>query len=217
MKRGETPPATRRIGLFGGSFDPVHAGHLHAARAALAAFRLDRVVFVPAAESPHKIGVKLARAVDRTAMLALAIRGEERFAISTIEIDRGGRSYTSHTVRDLPRAIGEPEDCELFLIVGSDNLALLPTWRDARELLERVQPIVVHREGEPAVVLDAIEARFGRELAEKLRAGYLQLPPVVVSSSDLRARLPDGLDAGMDLDPAVAEYIRAHGLYGLKS
>ncbi|MBL8857657.1 MAG: nicotinate (nicotinamide) nucleotide adenylyltransferase [Planctomycetes bacterium] len=213
MKHAQETTPPRRVGLFGGSFDPVHAGHLHAARAALAAFRLDRVVFVPAAVSPHKVGVRLASAAHRTAMLRLAIADEPRFDVSEIEIERGGRSYTIDTVRDLPARIGAARECELFLIIGSDNLALLPTWREAEELLARVQPIIVHRAGEPAVVLDAIEARFGSGVAEKLRAGYLQLPPVVVSSTDLRARLPRGVPPGTDLPAAVAEYIRVNGLY----
>jgi len=215
MSAPTVPSARRRIGLFGGSFDPVHAGHLHAARAARAAFALDRVVFVPAAESPHKVGVRLASAAHRTAMLELALVADAQFEVSQIEIERGGRSYTIDTVRDLPARIGERDDCELYLIVGSDNLELLPTWRDARELLERVQPIVVHRSGAAQVVLEGIAAKFGRAVSEKLRAGYLELPPVVVSSTALRTRFSSGEAAGLDLDPAVAQYIREHGLYGV--
>src|SRR6187401_1771674 len=129
------PPAEpRRIGLFGGSFDPVHQGHLHAARAAAAAFRLDRVVFVPAFESPHKTGVRMASGAHRTRMLELAIAHDPTFCISLLELERGGPSYTIDTVRELPRAIGERADCALFLIVGSDNVALLPTWREAESL-----------------------------------------------------------------------------------
>lgn len=215
--RAEAPsnPAQRRIGLLGGSFDPIHVGHIHAARAALAAFALDRVVFVPAAESPHKTGVRLASGADRLAMVELAIRGEARFSSSTLELDRGGRSFTIDTVRALPGSIGERDDCALYLIIGSDNLALLPTWREASALLARVQPIVVHREGEPDVRLDAIAARFGAEVAAKLRAGYLHLPAVHASSTDVRARFA-GRDATQEaLDPLVFDYIREHGLYGI--
>lgn len=217
MKAAKPPLGARRIGLLGGSFDPVHRGHLHAARTAAAAFRLDRVVFVPAAESPHKVGVNMASGADRTAMLVLAIQGGPQFSISSIELDRGGPSYTIDTVRDLPGAIGESADCELFLIVGSDNVALLPTWREAEELLERVQPIVIHRSGDPADLLANVEARLGRALAAKLRAGYLELPPVVVSSTELREQLPQGIASGTELDPRVFEYIRKHGLYGARS
>jgi nicotinate-nucleotide adenylyltransferase len=211
------PAQVRRIGLLGGSFDPVHAGHLHAARAAAAAFGLDRVVFVPAAESPHKVGVRMESGTHRMAMIELAIAAEPKFCASSIELDRGGRSYTIDTVRELPQALGESADCALFLIVGSDNVALLPTWREAEALLERVQPIVIHRAGDPALVLSEVEARFGHALAAKLRGGYLELPPVVVSSTDLRARLASGAAAGLDLDPRVREYIRAHHLYGAPS
>ena len=209
----------RRLGLFGGSFDPVHAGHLHAARAALSAFDLDRVVFVPAAQSPHKLGRRMADGAARQAMLELAIRGEPRFCTSDLELRRGGASYTIDTVRELPSVFGEAPDVELYLIVGSDNLPGLSTWRSARELLERVQPIVVHRDGEPEALLDAIERAFGGDMAAKVRAGYLRLPPVVASSTALRGALPalaaDGRAPDVaELDPLVLDYIQAHGLYG---
>src|SRR5437773_7216660 len=113
---GIRPHRARRVGILGGSFDPIYAGHLHAARAALSAFGLDLVVFVPAAEPPHKPSRRLARGADRLAMVELAISGEPRFRASAIELERGGRSYTIDTVRDLPRKLGEREDVELFLI-----------------------------------------------------------------------------------------------------
>jgi nicotinate-nucleotide adenylyltransferase len=204
----------RRIGLFGGTFDPVHSGHLHAARRALEAFDLDRVVFVPAGRSPYKLGQPLTAGEHRLAMLERAIAGEPRFSISAIELERAGPSYTIDTVRALPRAIGEAPDVEMYLIVGSDNLPGLPGWREVHTLLERVHPIVVHREGEPDVLLDEIERDLGQSAAAKLRAGYLRLPPVVVSSTALRAGLPS-LAIGSNVLPAsVLEYIRAHGLYG---
>jgi nicotinate-nucleotide adenylyltransferase len=217
LKALKPPGGPRRIGILGGSFDPVHLGHLHAARAAAAAFELDRVVFVPAAESPHKPGVRMASGAQRTAMIELAIAGEPAFSVSPIELDRGGPSFTIDTVRDLPRAIGEREDCALYLIIGSDNVALLPTWREAEALLERVQPIVIHRVGDPASLLAEIEARFGRDIAAKVRTGYLELPPVVVSSTALREQLPLGISEGIDLDPRVFEYIRAQRLYGYRA
>ena len=209
--------AARRIGLFGGSFDPVHRGHLHAARAALAAFDLDRVVFVPAAESPHKVGRRMAGGAHRLAMLELAIAGEPRFGTSDLELARGGRSYTIDTVRALPARLGEDRDCRLYLIVGSDNVALLPTWREARALLERVQPIVVHRDGEPDRLLEAAARALPPELAAKLRAGYLRLPPFVASSTDLRARLAGGHEDPDTMPDAVSTYARTHGLYGART
>lgn len=220
MKAGDPRPRPRRIGLFGGSFDPVHAGHLHAARAAARAFELDRVIFVPAAESPHKVGVRLASGADRARMIELAIQDEPAFSVSRLELERGGRSYTIDTARDLPRAVGEPEDCEIYLVIGSDNVALLATWREADRLLERVQPVVVHRAGEPALLLAGVERRFGRAVVDKLRRGYLELPPVPVSATDVRARLARpgaGSAADLALDPRVLDYVRAHGLYGARA
>ena len=206
-----------RLGIFGGSFDPIHAGHLHAARSALAAFDLDRVVFVPAREPPHKPGRELVSGGDRIEMLRLAIAGEPRFAVHGIELERPGPSFTIDTVRTLPALLREPEGARLFLILGSDNLAGLPGWRSARELLARVQPIVVHREGDPEPAFAAIERALGAEAAAKCRAGYLALPPVEVSSTDLRARLPDLGAKALDLPRDVLDYIRRRGLYGTRA
>lgn len=218
-RAGVQDRSKRRVGVFGGSFDPVHAGHLHAARAALEAFRLDRVVFVPAARPPHKPGRDLAGGDDRLAMIRIAIAGELRFDIHDLELRREGPSYTIDTVRALPPAIGEPDDVEVFLILGSDNIPGLPDWREARALIERVQPVVIHREGDPDALLAELERRLGRDAARKVRAGYLRLPPVPVSSTDLRRRLPDSEAAGRggyEIPRAVMDYIVAHGLYGTK-
>jgi len=203
-----------RLGIFGGSFDPVHAGHLHAARAAMEAFRLDRVVFVPARHPPHKPGRELAGGADRLAMLRLAIEGEPRFRTHGLELERSGPSFTIDTVRELPALLGEAPDVELFLILGSDNLEGLATWREAAGLVERVQPIVVHRDGDVEAGFAAIERALGSRAAAKVRAGYLALPPVAASSTDLRARLP-ALGPGLvELAPRVLDLIRERGLYG---
>jgi nicotinate-nucleotide adenylyltransferase len=209
----------RRIGLFGGSFDPVHAGHLHAARAALRAFHLDRVAFVPARLSPHKPGRVLASGEDRMQMLALATAGEPRFVVLGLELEREGPSYTIDTVRALPAALGEAEDVPIYLILGSDNLVGLESWREAAALIGRVQPVVVHRSEDLGGALQQIERRLGPAVAERIRSGYLKLPPVPASSTAIRARLSSSVDPvpraeEVELAPAVHDYIRAHGLYG---
>jgi len=213
------PQPAARVGLFGGSFDPVHAGHLHAAHAALDAFALDRVVFVPARLPPHKPGRRLASGADRLAMLHLAIQGEPRFLVDGLELDRAGPSFTIDTVRALPAVLGERDDVPIYLILGSDNVEGLVSWRDAAALLERVQPVIVHREGEPRAAIEAVERALGPAAAAKLRAGYLDLPPVPVSSTGIRARIAgaSGPAAELELPPAVLAYIRRHGLYGAAS
>jgi nicotinate-nucleotide adenylyltransferase len=120
-------------------------------------------------------------------------------------------------VRALPALLGEGADASLFLILGSDNLVGLQSWRAAGELLERVQPIVVHREGEPEPALRVIERELGPEAARRIRAGYLALPPVEASSTDLRARLPALGAKDLALPARVLEYIRARGLYGTRT
>jgi len=209
--------APLRLGIFGGSFDPVHAGHLHAARSAQRAFDLDHVAFVPARVPPHKPGRELVSGEDRLEMLRLAIAGEPRFSVHGIELERPGPSFTIDTVRELPGLLGAPDGAPLFLILGSDNLAGLPTWRAAKELLARVQPIVVHREGDPEPAFGAIERALGPEAAGKCRAGYLALPPVEVSSTELRTKLPGAGSAALDLPRPVLEYIRRRGLYGTRA
>lgn len=207
----------RRIGLFGGSFDPPHAGHLHVARAARGRFGLERVVFVPAAEPPHKPGRQLVSGADRLAMLRLLLADEPGCETSDLELRRGGRSFTIDTVRALPAALGEPEDCEIYLLIGSDNLAGLPGWREARALLERVQPVVVRREGALADEIALLAPLLPEELLRKLERGALDLPPVPVSSTELRESLPGAHVDERLIPPAVLEYIRAHGLYGVRA
>jgi nicotinate-nucleotide adenylyltransferase len=204
----------RRIGLFGGSFDPVHLGHLHVAEAAERAFALDRIVFVPAAQPPHKPGRQLAPGEHRVRMLALALAGRPGWSVSELELARGGTSWTIDTVRALPREIGEADDVAIYLLIGDDNLPGLPQWREARALVERVQPVVVRRDGDAAALLEPARRALGDELARKIERGYLALEPVRVSSTELRVELPGLASDARGLPPAVLAYIRAHGLYG---
>jgi nicotinate-nucleotide adenylyltransferase len=201
------------VGLFGGSFDPIHEGHLHAAREAQSAFSLDRVVFMPAYRSPFKPGIQPASAEHRLAMVHLATAGTPGWSVSTLELERGGASYTIDTVRDLRQSIGEPDDAELFLVVGSDNVPGLPGWRDIDELLERVQPVIVYRDGDPSAMLVELERKLTEEQAHKVAAGFLHLAPVEVSSTELRREL-SGLSGVHERVPqAVLDYIREHELY----
>lgn len=207
----------RRIGLLGGSFDPPHLGHLHVARVARERFGLDRLVCMPAARSPYKPGREPASGADRLAMLELLLAGEPGCETSDLELRRGGPSYTIDTVRALPAALGEPEDCEIYLLLGSDNLAGLAGWREATALLERVQPVVVRRGPPLAAELAALRPQLPAALLEKLARGALDLPPVDASSTAVRAARGAASLAGLPIPPTVARYIREHGLYGASS
>lgn len=187
----------RRIGLFGGSFDPVHNAHLALARAALRDLALDELRWIPAGQPWQKTRV-VTDAVHRKAMVALAIDGEPRFVLDPIELNRPGPSYMLDTVRALQ---AEHPGAQWFLIVGQDQQAGLPTWHGAEELLGRVTLAVARRPG----VADG-EASAPVALA-------VDLPPMDLSSTQLRARCAAGLSIDEMVPVGVARYIDQHGLY----
>jgi len=203
----------RRVGVFGGSFDPVHAGHLHVARSAAEAFELERIVFVPAARPPHKPGVNLAGGADRLAMLRIALASEPSWSTCALELEREGPSFTIDTLRELPRRLGLGRDARLLLLIGSDNLPGLPAWREAEELFEIAEPIVVHRGEDLAPVWAELRRELPPYLLERLRSGLLTPEPVRISASELRARLARGEEPREHLPPGVLEYIRTWGIY----
>jgi len=188
-----------KLGLFGGSFDPVHLGHLLVAQAALEELGLDRLFFIPAAQSPFKPGPKPAPAAIRLQMLRLALIGKINYEIDEQEIRRGGISYTVETARDYTKRFPQ---AELFCLIGADNAAKLNEWREANELARLAQFVVTPRPGEGPV---AFPPPFhGRTLK-----GF----PLAVSSSQIRARAKAGLPLEPLVPPPVAEAIRAAKLY----
>lgn len=203
-----------RIGIYGGSFDPVHLGHLVAAECCREQAALDRVLFVPAAVPPHKQGRRLADAADRVAMLTLAIGGHEAFAVSTVELDRGGVSFTIDTLGDL--AARHPHDA-LVLILGPDSLAQLPTWREPRSILDGWEVVAVERAGcddVAAIVREPVLAELlGRDRAERLVASRVRMPAIGIRATDLRAAVAAGRSIRFRTPRAVEAYIAAQGLY----
>jgi nicotinate-nucleotide adenylyltransferase len=192
-----------RIGIFGGTFDPVHNVHLRIARAARDRVGLDRVLFVVAATPPHKRDEVVASAEDRLAMVRAATQGEEGFEASRIEMDRPGPSYTVDTVRALAEA---HPGARLYLIIGYDAALDLPRWRDPRAILKRARLIVVRRpECDSALdpSLDGMHEMLPFEASD-------------LSSTEVRDLLAQGGDARELLPPAVLEHIRGKGLYGCR-
>ena len=203
-----------RIGLYGGSFDPVHQGHLIAAECCREQARLDKVLFLPAAIPPHKQDRPLAEAAHRVEMLKLATGGHPAFAISTDEIDRGGVSYTVDTLARLQAA--HPAD-ELLLILGPDALADLPTWREPATILARAEIIAVEREGiddiSAIVAAPKLAALLGPERAQRVAENRVTCPAIGIRASDLRAAIAAGRSIRYRTPRAVEQYINAHGLY----
>ena len=200
-----------RIGLFGGSFNPVHMAHLILAERAREERALDKVLFVPASQPPHKPDVRLAPAQNRLEMLHLATAGHPCFEVSTVELDRQGPSYTLITVRDLKQALGTR--CAIHLIVGSDSIRDMPHWWRAEELIRETEIIGLERPGFPPDDMPELETAFGAVAAAKLRASIVTAPLLEISSTDIRRRARQGLSIRYLIPDQVCEYILAHGLY----
>ena len=203
-----------RIGVYGGSFNPVHLGHLLAAECSREQAGLDRVLFVPAAVPPHKLDRALATAEDRLAMLALAVGGHEAFAVSTLELDRGGVSYTIDTLADLTAR--HPGDT-LVLLLGPDAVAGLPTWRDPGAILDGWEVRAVERDGlddVASIVAESdVAALLGTERASRLIESRIRMPAIGIRASDLRAAVAAGRSIRYRTPRAVEAYIMAHDLY----
>jgi nicotinate-nucleotide adenylyltransferase len=182
-----------RLGLYGGSFDPIHHGHLILARQALEDLSLDRIIFIPAAESPFKLNHSSASAADRFAMVQLAVEGEPAFLVDPLEIDRQAPSYTIDTARAYHAR--HPGD-RLFFVVGEDHLAALPKWNEFEELGRLVQFAILSRSDQP------------------LKVGY----PVVrrrfdLSSTEIRNRVANDLPISYLVPEKVLRYIQERKLY----
>ena len=195
-----TPSGAERIGILGGTFDPVHVGHLVVALEARRALELDRVLLVVANDPWQKSDSRsVTPAEDRYAVVAAAVEGLEGLAASRVEIDRGGPSYSADTVHEL--AAVHP-GAELFLVVGADVAAELVTWHRVEELVDAVTLVVVDRGGVSSVADPA-----------GWRTVRLAVPALEISSSDLRERLADGRNVRFLIPDAAIRCIRRRGLY----
>jgi nicotinate-nucleotide adenylyltransferase len=203
-----------RIGIFGGSFDPVHQGHLIVAECCREQARLDRVIFVPTAIQPFKQSRQPAAGQHRAEMLALAVGGNPAFEISTVELDRGGVSYTVDTLAAVRDA--RPDD-DLQLILGPDALASLPDWREPARILDLAGVIAVERDGlddvSSAVQESRLAALLGPERSRRVVADTVRVPALGIRSSEIRALVAAGRSIRYRTPRAVERYIATHGLY----
>jgi nicotinate-nucleotide adenylyltransferase len=193
----------RKIGLFGGTFDPVHTGHLILAESLLGDAGLDSILFVPASVPPHKPEGAASLAEDRLAMVRLAIDGNPGFRASDIELRRTGASYTVDTLAEL-QASNDWTDAEWFLILGADMLADLPNWRNPDEIVRRASLLVMER---PGFERQTIQTSFSRA------ASFVRTPLLDISSTQVRKRIREGLSIRYWVPADVGTYIREKGLY----
>jgi nicotinate-nucleotide adenylyltransferase len=200
-----------RVGVLGGSFDPVHNGHLAVARTARDRHELCRVIFVPARHQPHKPDPPEAPDKARMEMLRLATRDEPAFEVSDCELRRAEKSYTIDTVRELRAQLGT--ETEIFFIVGSDSVPDLPDWKEARTLLDLCTFVVAARPHWPLVALDDLTDRLGRKRVARLRANAIRETHSPVSATAVRERVAAGRSIRGLVPEAVARYIAENKLY----
>jgi len=199
-----------RLGLFGGSFDPVHYGHLLLAECCRETLRLDEVWLIPAAIPPHKQARERAAAKARLEMLELALAGHESIKASRIEIDRGGLSYTLDTLEAVKQL--HPV-ATLFFLMGADSLRELPTWREPRRICELAIPAVVHRGGAAEPDFSVLAPLVSTERMAEIRAAQVEMPLIELSSTDLRQRVASGKSLRFRTPRAVEKYIETQELY----
>ncbi len=195
-----------RIGIFGGTFDPVHVGHLVIATECLYVLGLDRVAFVPSANPPHKPGQLLSAPSDRLAMLNLAIYERTNLYVDPIEFDRPGPSFTVDTLRELR---GRDADADFVFIMGADSLRELHLWRDPSGIVEQAEIAVARR---PGVTIDLADVER-RVPGASNRIRIVDVPLIGVSSSDIRRRVRASEPISFQMPWKVETYIRENGLY----
>ncbi len=193
--------------FFGGSFDPVHLGHLLVARDVMEALGFERVVFVPAHQAPLK-DPHLASPKERLEMLRLSLLGLQGFEVSHIEIDRGGISYTVDTARELRKTLGDKP----FFLVGADSFLSLHLWKEPDELVSLARFVVVDRQGKRERVMNYLRENFP-ELKEGEDFHFLSVRRVDISSTEIRERVKEGKSIKWLVPERVEDYILARGLY----
>ena len=197
-----------RVGIYGGTFSPVHNGHIAAAKAFMEQMWLDILYVIPTGVTPHKTMKGNATAADRLEMCRLAFADVEGVIVSDLEMRREGKSYTVDTLRELY----DPEG-RLFLLMGTDMLMTLDTWREPEEIFRLCYPVYVRREQDgdldSAIVekITAYQQRYGKVVRR------IVTPAIELSSTDFREAVADGFPIEGAVPPAVADYIRTHGLY----
>jgi len=200
-------PMKRKIGILGGTFDPIHIGHLVTAEAVRIQFGLEKVIFIPAGDPPHKQGCQVTAARHRFIMTVLATCSNPYFFVSAMELERPGPSYTIDTIKILKERYGP--DTDLYFIIGADTVKELHTWRKIDELLDLCYFVAATRPGSNG--LDLIVQMFGDKGRERILR--LNNPELEISSTDIRERVKNGKSIKYIVPESVEEYILKEKLY----
>lgn len=199
--------STEKIGIFGGTFDPVHLGHLILAETVRDECGLDEIHFIPAKRPPHKKDAEIAPDKQRVKMLEFALAGHGKFKINLMEIKRDGLSYTVDTLRHLREA--RPE-VEFSLLIGADSLHDFPTWREPEQILELANVIAVNR-GQSEASLEPIKSALGDQAAQRIQ--IVEMPMIDISATDLRQRVASQRSIRFLTPRPVELFIQENGLY----
>jgi len=200
-----------RIGILGGTFNPIHMGHLIMADEVCKRHHLSKVIFIPAYIPPHKYVNDLTDAKHRYQMVKAAINENDKFEISDIEIRREGKSYTIDTVQEILHDYGQ--DCEVFLIIGADSLNELELWKNIKKLSQLCHFVIVNRPGFSTDATPRLAELIGNKNISDIEKLRIEIEPVGISSTEIRKRLKDGVEIKGLVPDCVEAYIKEHGLY----
>jgi nicotinate-nucleotide adenylyltransferase len=200
-----------RVGLYGGTFDPIHVGHLIVARAARERLSLDRMILIPCSQPPHKSSDHVTEASHRLAMARLAVEGEAGLEVSDCEAHRSGPSYTIDTVSQFRAELGR--EAEIIWLIGSDTLRELSSWHRVGELADACRIVIAARPGWESPDWAALGAALRPDQIDRLRSNVLDTPRIDVSATDIRRRVAAGLSIRWLAPASVEEYVFRHRLY----
>ena len=199
----------KSFAILGGTFDPIHLGHIKTAKSILALTPVEKILFIPLGNPPHKDENNVSSAYHRLNMLNLAVEGEKDFLISTMEIERNGKTYTIDTIKELKKLLGNA--IKFFFIIGTDELLLINTWKNYEELLKICSFIAVKRPGYKDKLLEDAVACLTKNYDANIR--IVEIPPVDVSSSEIRKNIKNGISIKGLIDEKVLNYIKENNLY----
>jgi len=198
--------------LFGGTFDPVHLGHIQVAQYSFQKIGADKLIFVPAKRSPHKGNFPIASGHHRLSMLSIAAESIDNFVVSALELERSDPSYTIDTVTAFKEEYGK--ETQIFWLIGADTVKDLPKWHRVEELIDACNLSVMHRAGFKKPDFTVFREHLGQNRIDKLDKHVISTPLVDISSTKIREKLSSGVDLSGLLESEVISYIRQHNLYG---